>query len=119
MDKNMVFGGVQDTGQLWKTSLGKCLKSGTVVLNTAPKTDHRQLATGINVQLRRRVKVKVHILPFKWIIKTGKVVACKTVCFKLYHIKYIFLDEVSPLTTDYEEFRGLLEIPLFHSVSFL
>jgi hypothetical protein len=83
LDKNVVFGGTQDTGQLWKISFGKCLKSGTVVLNTAPKTDHRQLATEINMQLRGRIKVKVHILPFNWIIKTGKAVTCKTVCFKL------------------------------------
>jgi len=77
-------------GQLWKTSLGKCLKFGNVVLNTSPKTDHRQLATEINVQLRGRVQVKVHILPFKWTNKTGEVVACKTACFELWHIKYHF-----------------------------
>jgi hypothetical protein len=79
----MVFGGSQDTGQLWKTNLGKYLKTGTVDLNTAPKTDHRQLATEINSQLRVRGKVKVHIPSFKLIILTGKVVTCKTVCFEL------------------------------------
>jgi len=64
----MVFGGTQDTGQLWKTSLGKCLKFGTVVLNIAPNTDQRQLATEIKAQLRVRVNVNVRILLFKWII---------------------------------------------------
>jgi hypothetical protein len=94
----MVFGRTQDTEHLRKTRLGKCLKSGNLVLNTAQKTDHRQLATEIhvNVQLRVIVKVKVHILLFKWIIKTGKVVACNTAFFKLYNINYHFRMSLVP-----------------------